>query len=175
MILSGCSIIEKVKSGEIVIDPFDEKSIGPNSYDFHLGDRCKVYEERVLDSAQKNSTIDLAFNDNGLMLNPDRVYLINTLEIIGSNQFVPIIRGRSSVGRLGLFVNITADLIDVGYINNLTLQLHCVQPVNVYPGMPIGQVTFWEIEGNIRLYKGKYNNTESPMASLSYFDIEGYK
>ena len=99
-----------------------------------------------------------------------KVQLFNTLEIMGSNFFVPIIRGRSSVGRLGIFINITADLIDIGSINQWTLQLHCIAPVKVYPGMLIGQVTFWKVDGEITLYSGKYAKYESPVPSLSFLD-----
>lgn len=89
---------------------------------------------------------------------------------MGSTRFVPIIRGRSSVGRLGIFIDITADLIDLGSINQWTLQLHAVQPVRVYPGMLIGQVTFWRTYGRRRLYAGKYASRPSPVPSLSYLD-----
>ena len=92
---------------------------------------------------------------------------------MGSKHFVPIIRGRSSVGRLGIFINITADLIDIGSINQWTLQLHAIAPVRVYPGMLIGQVTFWVPEGPIDLYTGKYGTLPSPVASLSYLEFSG--
>jgi dCTP deaminase len=89
---------------------------------------------------------------------------------MGSTRYVPIIKGRSSIARLGLFITITADLIDIGSINQWTLQLHCVVPVRVYPGMPIGQVTFWKAHGKIELYNGKYLGRPSPVESLSFLD-----
>lgn len=144
-----CSKINKknsknffIRDGRITIDPFDDALVGPNSVDFRLGDR-KVYRDRVLDAAIDNPTEDLPVPPEGIPLDPARVYLFNTLERIGSATYVPIIRGRSSVGRLGVFTNITADLIDLGSINQLTLQMHAVIPARVYPGMRIGQVTFW--------------------------------
>jgi dCTP deaminase len=130
-----------------------------------------VYKERYLDSAKENPTIDLEFDRCGLLLEPERVYLFNSDEVIGSTQYVPIIRGRSSIGRLGVFIHITADLIDIGSINQVTLQLHAVSPVRVYPGMLIGQVTFWVVEGKICLYSGKYASVQSPCASLAFRDI----
>lgn len=172
MILTGPAIEAAVRAGDIVIDPFDPSRIGPNSYDFSLGTRCKLYRDIVLDAAQDNPTVDLAVGPEGLLLLPDRLYLFNTHETMGSTRYVPIIRGRSSTGRLGVFIDITADLIDIGSVNQWTLQLHAVQPVRVSPGMVIGQVTFWHVQGEVVLYNGKYGPIASPVASMSYREWE---
>src|SRR5437868_5562402 len=145
MILTGSAIHEAVKLGDISISPFDPDQLSPNSYDFRLGGRCKVYRNAELDCATENPTDNVPFGDDGLLLQPRRLYLFNTHEEIGSERYVPIIRGRSSVGRLGVFIDITADLIDLGSIGQLTLQLYAVVPVRVYPLMLIGQVTFWQV------------------------------
>jgi dCTP deaminase len=173
MILTGAAITLAVEANQIVIDPFNLGQVGPNSYDFRLGDRCRVYLSEELDCALENPSEVFEIKPTGLLLSPKRVYLINTLERMGSKHFVPIIRGRSSVGRLGIFINITADLIDIGSINQWTLQLHAIAPVRVYPGMLIGQVTFWVPEGPIDLYTGKYGTLPSPVASLSYLEFSG--
>lgn len=170
MILTGPEIYRAHKLGEIVIKPFRQEQVGPNAYDFRLGNRCRTYTNRILDAAKKNPTTLISIPKSGILLKPNTIYLVNTEETMGSVRYVPIIRGRSSVGRLGLFIDITADLIDLGSINQWTLQLHCVQPVRVYPGMLIGQVTFWKTSGRRTLYNGKYQNIESPVASLSYKD-----
>jgi dCTP deaminase len=177
MILTGTAIAAAHERGEITIEPFCEDRIGPNSYDFTLGERCKIYQNTELDAAKDNPTRDLIVDNNGILLEPSRIYLFNTAEIIGSSHYVPIIRGRSSVGRLGLFVHITADLIDIGSCNQLTLQLTAMQPVHIYPGMLIGQVTFWRVEGPIEHYRGKYQNLQSPSSSQSFkeFNLHGQK
>lgn len=171
MILTGPEIRRAVYDGQIVIEPFSEAQVGPNSYDFRLGCRCKTYVNEQLDCARENQTSDIELDSRGLLLRPEKVYLFNTQEKMGSHYFVPIIRGRSSVGRLGIFINITADLIDIGSINQWTLQLHVVEPVTVYPGMLIGQVTFWVPKGEITLYRGKYGGLSSPAPSMSYHDF----
>jgi dCTP deaminase len=170
MILTGEAIHEAVRAGDIVIDPFDQARLCPNSYDFALGDRCTQYVNQELDVRQPNPTLERRIPDYGIVLSPDRIYLWNTAETMGSTRYVPIIRGRSSAGRLGLFIDITADLIDIGSINSWTLQLHAVTPVRVYPGMVIGQVTFWTADGEIQLYRGKYGSRRSPVPSLSHLD-----
>ena len=174
MILTGTAIAAARAKGEITIEPFSADQIGPNSYDFRLGRRCKTYRNVELDAAEDNPTDDIIADSSGILLQPGRVYLFNTEEIIGSSHFVPIIRGRSSVGRLGLFINITADLIDIGSRNQLTLQLTAMQPVRVYPGMRIGQVTFWCVEGEIDHYRGMYQDLQSPSSSQSFrqFDLD---
>lgn len=170
MILTGKQIASARKAGDIVIEPFEFAQIGPNSYDFRLGTRCRTYVERILDPRRPNRTRLVDIHSKGLLLRPNKVYLVNTLETMGSTKYVPIIRGRSSTGRLGIFIDITADLIDLGSINQWTLQLHCVEPVRIFPGMLIGQVTFWRTFGRRTQYHGKYQNVESPAASLSYQD-----
>jgi dCTP deaminase len=172
MILTGEKIKEEVKRGRIIIDPFDEGQINPNSYNFRLFNKIKVYKNQILDAKKPNEVREIEIPPSGLILKPDILYLGCTLEIMGSNYYVPIIRGRSSTGRLGVFIHITADLIDIGSINRWTLMMHTVQPVKVYPYMLIGQVTFWVPKGKIVLYKGKYQGSKGPMESLVYKDFE---
>jgi dCTP deaminase len=171
MILSGNEIEKAVAAGKIVIDPFDPARLGPNSYDFSLGNRCKTYTSPELDARLNNETVEREIGDDGLMISPSRLFLVNTHERMGSTHYVPIIRGRSSTGRLGLFIDITADLIDIGSINQWTLQLHSIIPIRIYPGMVIGQVTFWVVKGEIAPYRGKYGDLRSPVGSLSHLDF----
>jgi dCTP deaminase len=149
MILTGKEILKCVNNGTIVISPFDQKNLQANSYDFHIDNMLKVYKEDVLDAQNVNDMEEIIIPENGLLLNPNQIYIGKTQEVIGSNNYVPIIKGRSSTGRLGIFVNITADLIDLGSIKQCTLMLNSVLPVKIYPNMPIGQVTFWSVEGEI--------------------------
>lgn len=172
MILTGSAIYDAVSSGDIVIRPFEPAQLGPNSYDFALGNRCLTYTQRCLDSALNNPTVSHLIPPSGLLLEPGRLYLFNTEEVMGSTRYVPIIRGRSSLARLGVFINITADLIDIGSINQWTLQLHCVTPTMVYPGMLVGQVTFWCAQGAVELYSGKYGRLRSPVPSLLFMDFD---
>lgn len=171
MILTGGKIHEEVLNKNIIINPFSSDQVSPNSYDFRLGETLLTYRAKTLDAKKNNETEKITIPKEGIILMPNKLYLGHTYEEMGSNKFVPIIRGRSSTGRLGLFINITADLIDIGSINQWTLQLHTVQPLRVYPNMLIGQVTFWEPEGQIDLYNGKYQGSIGPVASKLYRDF----
>jgi dCTP deaminase len=171
LILTGAKIASEHKAGRIDIRPFDSQQISPNSYDFCLGPRILGYKDYVLDCRRPNETVEIPFPEGGLVLQPGRIYLGHTLEIMGSDHYVPIIRGRSSVARLGLFVHVTADMIDIGSHNQWTLQLHAVQPVRVYRSMRIGQVTFWKPKGKIVLYDGKYQGSMGPRGSEIHRDF----
>ena len=149
MILTGSEIKKEVKKGRIVIDPFNIKDVETNSYDFHIDNILKVYKEDTLDAQNVNEMEEIIIPENGLLLDPNQIYIGKTQEVIGSDIYVPIIKGRSSTGRLGIFVNITADLIDLGSIKQCTLMLNSILPVKIYPNMSIGQVTFWTTEGEI--------------------------
>ncbi|MDY7226304.1 dCTP deaminase [Hyalangium rubrum] len=172
MILTGPKIQQEVRAGNIRISPFSEEQINPNSYDLRLGNTIKVYKEHLLDSRKSNETMTLHLPPEGLELRPDTLYLGHTAEEVGSDRFVPVLRGKSSTGRIGLFVHITADLIDIGSHGQFTLMLHAVQPVRVYPNMRIGQVTFWTVLGDITLYQGKYQGSRGPRASEVYRDFD---
>ena len=170
MILTGPEILREWHAGHIQIEPFSPEQLNPNSYDFRLGPTLKTYVNYVLDAKAENAAVAHDIPTSGLTLSPGRIYLGHTLEIMGSDCFVPVIRGRSSTARLGLFVHVTADLIDLGSHNQWTLQLNAVQPVRVYPGMRIGQVTFWRTIGERILYSGKYQGSRGPVESQIHRD-----
>jgi dCTP deaminase len=172
MILTGDKILQEVKAGRIIITPFDPKHITTNSYDFHLGNTLLISRDVTIDPKKPSSFDDVKLTEEGYVLQPNQLYLGHTEEIMGSDVYVPIIRGRSTTGRMGLFVHITADLIDIGSISQWTLMLHATQPVKIYPGMSIGQVTFWVTSGKVNLYTGKYKGLEGPQASRIYQDFK---
>ena len=148
MILTGSEIVAQLRQGRIRIEPFRAEQVGPNSYDVRLGDTLEMYEHELLDFRADNPKVKVAVPAEGLVLRTDRIYLAATEELIGSDHFAAIVHARSSVARMGLFVHVTADLIDIGTYDRWILQLHAVQPVRIFSGMRIGQVTFWSASGN---------------------------
>lgn len=172
MILTGQEIIKQVNEGKIEINPFNVEQINPNSYNFKLGNKIKHYVNDILDPKIKQPVIELTMGNEGFVLTPGKIFLGHTLEVMGSDHYVPIVKGRSSTARLGLFIHITADIIDIGSHNQWTLQMYAVQPVRIYPGMLIGQVTFWKVLGEIELYRGKYQGSTGPVESHIYKDFK---
>lgn len=173
MILTGVSITEEFNRHRINIQPFDPDHISTNSYDLTLGHKFIRYTGDIIDPAKPNEYEEFEVGPEGLTLKKGDFALGHSQEIIGSNHFVPIIHAKSSIARLGLFVHVTADLIDIGSHGNVTFQLHSTLPVKIYPGMRIGQVSFWQPKGDIELYKGKYQGSQGPRASEVYKDFLG--
>ncbi len=165
MILTAQKIEEARDAGDLTLDPFDPQHLNPNSYNFHLGDRLLTYTQQVLDPRQDNPTATLYIPDEGLILEAGHLYLGHTVEKMGAARYVPMIFARSSIARLGLFVQITAPLGDIGFIGQWTLQLTPVHDLRVYPGMALGQILFFEASGEIDPYDGKYQGAQGPVAS----------
>jgi len=136
MILSDKTILEEIAKGTIVIEPFDRKNLGSNSYDVHLGKYLAMYNDQTLDAKKHNTISHFEIPDEGIVLQPGHLYLGVTMEYTETHAHVPFLEGKSSTGRLGIDIHATAGKGDVGFCNAWTLEISCVQPVRVYAGMP---------------------------------------
>jgi dCTP deaminase len=172
MILTGKQIIEEVRKGRIVIDPFNEKCINPNSYNFTLSDTFLVYDTEVIETKFENKTKTIKMTNGELLLEPRKLYLAATCEKMGSQHFVPTFAARSSIARLGMFINLSAPLGDIGFVGCWTLQLFAIHPIRVYKGMQIGQMMFWKTFGDIVIYDRKYQGSDGPRKSQIYKDVK---
>lgn len=171
MILGGEEIVRRLGS-DIIVDPFDQEQLNSNSYNLSLHDEILVYEEVVLDMRQVNRTRRLRIPDDGMVLKPDQLYLGRTKERTETHNLVPMIEGRSSIGRLGLFVHVTAGFGDVGFCGYWTLEMFAVQPVRIYPGVPICQIFYHEIAGAFEAYSSnKYQHNTDIQPSLLYKEL----
>lgn len=170
MIITGSEIVREWETGRIHIDPFEPSHVNPNSYNFTLGNRFLVYRDFPLDPKIQNPTDSLEAGPNGIVLEPRRLYLACTREALGSEHYAPTFAARSSVARLGVFINLSACLGDIGYIGHWTLQLYCLHPIRLYPGMAIGQMMWWKPQGEITLYRGKYQGSQGPVATRVHYD-----
>uniref|UniRef100_A0A7C2JYP4 dCTP deaminase, dUMP-forming n=1 Tax=Schlesneria paludicola TaxID=360056 RepID=A0A7C2JYP4_9PLAN len=168
MILTGSEI--KAQLGKnILIDPFDEKLLNPNSYNLRLHDELLVYEEIVLDMRRPNRYRRYVIPPEGIVLQPRQLYLGRTLERTETHNLVPMLEGRSSIGRLGLFVHVTAGFGDVGFCGYWTLEMFAVHPVRIYPGVPICQIFYHTLQGAITEYQsGKYQDNHDIQPSLLF-------
>lgn len=160
MILTDAKILEAIDTGDIVIDPFRRECLGTNSYDVHLGATLAVYDHQILDARQHNSINYIEIPRDGFILQPGTLYLGVTEEYTETHHSVPFLEGKSSIGRLGIDIHATAGKGDVGFCNTWTLEISCVQPVRVYAGMPIGQLIYFSIDGDIINYYNKKSNAK---------------
>ena len=141
MILSGKEIQKRINN-DIIIEPFIEQRINPNSYNLSLHNELLLYKDSILDMKKDNRVDRIIIPSSGLILNPNRLYLGRTVEYTETKNLVPMLEGRSSIGRLGLFVHVTAGFGDVGFKGYWTLEIFCVQPVKIYPNVEICQIYF---------------------------------
>lgn len=149
MILSDSEILSAIERGAIVIEPFDRECLGSNSYDVHLGDMLATYMDDILDAKQHNLTETFNIPKEGFVLSPGLLYLGVTQEYTETHEHVPFLDGKSSTGRLGISIHITAGKGDVGFKNYWTLEITVVEPVRVYAGMPIGQLFYHTVLGKV--------------------------
>ncbi|MFL2997940.1 MAG: dCTP deaminase [Candidatus Neomarinimicrobiota bacterium] len=172
MILSGKEIESRIDN-DIIIEPFDKKRINPNSYNLSLHNELLIYKDSTLDMKKDNEVEKLTIPSNGLVLETNRLYLGRTVEYTETKDLVPMLEGRSSIGRLGLFVHVTAGFGDVGFKGFWTLEIFCIQPVKIYPSVEICQVYYHTIEGEIKNYSSqKYQNNQGIQSSLLFKDFK---
>ncbi len=174
MILSDREILAQREAGSIVIEPWRPDCLGSNSYDVHLGRWLAVYTQPELDARQHNAIDYIEIPETGYVLQPGILYLGVTEEYTETHAHVPFLEGKSSVGRLGIHIHATAGKGDVGFCNTWTLEISVVHPVRVYAGMPIGQLIFFELKGEVeRPYcdkaSAKYTQrTDLPVESMMW-------
>ena len=161
MILTASEIAASRGRGEIVIAPFNAAQLNPCSYTYRLGPELGV---PVVDG--DNVRFDtITIPPEGYVLQPGRMYLGHTQEVMGSHHYAMSLIGRSGLGRLGLFLQVTANLIHVGALHQITLELVVAKPLRLYAGMPIGEISFWEVLGKAAHYSGGYAMHNAPTQS----------
>jgi len=172
MILSGRRIADEIQRGSLVIRPYDPRRLSPNSYNLSLNEELAVYEDEVLDMRKPQRLRHFKIPPEGLVLEPQRLYLGRTTEYTETRGYVPMLEGRSSVGRLGLSVHITAGFGDVGFRGFWTLEISALVPIRVYPGVEICQVFYHEITTPYDEYQSrKYQDNAGIQPSLLYQDF----
>ncbi len=158
MILTDKRILEEMGKGTIKIEPYNREDLGSNSYDVHLGSTLARYVDEVLDAKKHNKIEPFEIPEDGFVLLPNEFYLGVTMEYTETHAHVPFLEGKSSTGRLGIDIHATAGKGDVGFCGNWTLEISVKQPVKIYKGMPIGQLIYFPVDGEIEV---KYNEKKN--------------
>jgi dCTP deaminase len=172
MILSGKEI-ERRLGGDIEITPYNPTRLNPNSYNLTLHNELLMYTRMPLDMKKDNPVEQIVIPEEGYVMSPGTLYLGRTHEFTKTSNLVPMLEGRSSVGRLGLYIHVTAGFGDVGFAGFWTLELHCVHPIRIYPNVPICQIFYHQVHGELTEYKsGKYQNNKGIQASRMFLDFE---
>lgn len=174
MILTDQQILNEMRKGSIVIKPYNQKFLGSNSYDVHLGTWLALYKDEILDAKQHNKVHHFKIPSDGLILVPSKLYLGVTEEYTETHSHVPFLEGKSSIGRLGIDIHATAGKGDIGFCNTWTLEISVRQPVRIYAGMPIGQLIYFVVDGTVNMpynkkKSAKYNKrTVKPVESMMW-------
>jgi dCTP deaminase len=155
--ITGLEILEQIKQGNIKIEPFDEKCIGPNSYMLHLADELVIYDDDVIDPKKEKNHKKIIIPDEGYVLRPGELYLAKTVEYTETFNHVPILNGRFSIAALGISIHITAGFGDNGFCGNWTLEIFVVKPVRIYKNVRICHICYFPTIGDSSIkYNGKY-------------------
>lgn len=173
MILTGPEIKKEIESKRIVIEPYEERFLNPNSYNLRLYSELLEIKEGILDMKKPTEYKKVVLTDEGFVLQPGKLYLGRTLEYTESHSYLPMLEGRSSIGRLGIFIHATAGFGDVGFCGYWTLEISVVQPVRIYPDIPICQIFYNDVKGELMPYKGKYQRNEGIQVSGIYREFMG--
>ena len=174
MILSDSRILEEIEKKTIIIKPYDRERLGTNSYDVHLGKNLAIYKDKMLDAKKHNEIQHFEIPEEGFVLQPNELYLGVTDEYTETHAHVPFLEGKSSTGRLGIDIHATAGKGDVGFCGHWTLEISCKIPVKIYAGMPIGQLIYFPVEGEVEISydtkkNAKYSNQpDKPVESMMW-------
>ena len=173
--LTGDMIAQEIKNGNITISDFDPSKVNPNSYNLTLNRKLLVYKDATIDFKKKNETEEIIIPEEGYVLQPNTLYIGSTNEKCGTDRYIPMLNGRSSVGRLGICIHITAGFGDIGFNGTWTLEITAIKPVRVYPNIEICQVSYFTPYGESKIkYDGRYQGQIDPTASRSNLEKKVY-
>lgn len=162
MILTWKEINSEVLSWSITIDPFREDQTNPNSYNYSLSNKLKVW--KMFDGL-RNIFDDVVIPKEWLLLKRGQMYLWSTQEIIGSEKYMISLIWRSSIWRLWMFLQLSANVLHTWTCHKITLEIYPIEDIIVYPYMIIGQISFRTNCGDIIPYDGYYTKRNEPQES----------
>ncbi|MCM3713923.1 dCTP deaminase [Halalkalibacter oceani] len=175
MILTGKSIFEKIKQNEITIAPINDKQIQPASIDLRLSDHFLTidgHKESLITLDTPISYREITADNGTLILPAHSFILATTIETITLPPYLTaFVEGRSSIGRLGLFIQ-NAGWVDPGFSGQITLELFNASelPIKLSVGRRICQIVIAEVNGQADPYKGKYLGQTGATGSAIYRD-----
>mgnify|MGYP001111606941 CR=1 FL=1 len=177
MILSDISIKELIKKGELRIEPFEEKNIQSSSVDLRLGEDVLFYVADLIDVKQEKIPVQrVKVPEEGLIIKPKSFLLATTLEYIKlPGDITAFVEGRSSLGRLGLFIE-NAGWVDAGFEGQITLEFYNANscPIKLYRGMRVCQIVLAKLDRPAeKPYRGKYFGQRGATASKIFMDLLG--
>jgi len=167
MVLTGEAILKAVETGELKIEPFDPKHVGPGSYDLAVSNEFRFFKKahkilevsKEIDYQEETVLYTVPAGENFIIMPGECAHAITVEKICLPPNMCAWLQGRSSFARLGLMVHITAAFVQPGVANRQVLEMFNASPIPLAlkPGTPICQIIFERCEGNSR-YSGRYRN-----------------
>lgn len=176
MILSDNTLKAMIKSGELIVDTIDEQSIQPASIDCRLGNHFLVVEDNQMESISLDSEIKYREIENESITIPPHSFLLATTQeyIKLPNNLTAFVEGRSSIGRIGLFIQ-NAGWVDPGFEGRITLELFNASslPIILQAGKRICQLVFCKMDKEADSpYQGKYQGQHRTVGSRIHKDTD---
>src|ERR671919_2021516 len=187
MILSDRDIRAAIAEGRISIEPFSEADVQPSSIDLHVDRFFRVFHNArhpfidVKKPMEDLTELVEVKEEEAFILHPGEFVLGSTNEYVRlPHDLVARLEGKSSLGRLGLLIHSTAGYVDPGFEGHLTLELSNVAnlPITIYPGMKIGQISFFTLTSEAENPYGsgavgsKYQGQQGPTPSRFFENFE---
>ncbi|GAK11775.1 dCTP deaminase [Geomicrobium sp. JSM 1781026] len=175
MILSDTTIKNMMAQQELMIEPIDDAQIQPASVDIRLGNHYLKIDENAIESISLDTPAQyVEFEADEVIIPPNSFLLATTREYIKlPNDLTAFVEGRSSIGRMGLFIQ-NAGWVDPGFEGEITLELFNANrlPIRLISGRRIAQLVFARMDQNAASpYDGKYQKQRKAVGSRVYKDI----
>lgn len=168
--LSGKEIEKQLELGNIKISPTTHTLINPNSINLSLNNTLAYYPEDIIDINKKNRMEKITFDENGIVLYPNQIYVGRSNEWIETDKYVPMLSGRSSLGRLGCHSFCSGGMGSLGYKGYFHTPMRPMAPIKMYPNMKHAQLYFYTPTGKIdTLYNGSMQNLNGADLESKYY------
>jgi len=176
MIVSDDTLRRMIAEKTIVVEPLEPYQIQPASIDLRLGRNFLKIDENSMDALGMDSELPyVAIEKDEIIIPPQSFLLATTVEFIRiPTNITAFVEGRSSIGRIGLFIQ-NAGWVDPGFEGNITLELFNANrlPIRLSSGRRICQIVFAFMDKATRTpYKGKYQGQRGTVGSRAYRDVD---
>lgn len=156
--LSGNEIVSQMENKNIIVTPNDFIKINPNSVNVSLNPVVSRLTDSVIDSCGGNKSEEIIISEDGTILMPGECYIASTNEYTETHGFIPELNGRSSGGRLGMFIHCSGGLGDLGYKGNWRLGLRVIHPLKIYENNQIAQICYYTPTGDVTFDYSDYED-----------------
>ncbi|GGE32800.1 dCTP deaminase [Pullulanibacillus camelliae] len=175
MILSKPTLEKKLIEKELIIEPLSSVQLQPASIDLRVGNHFLIIDEHATPVISLDQpAVYREVNEDRIIIPPKAFVLATTIEYIHlPTHLTAFVEGRSSIGRLGLFIE-NAGWVDPGFEGHITLELYNSNsvPIEIQAGRRLCQLVIASLDQDAPPYAGKYVAQKIATQSKVYLDRE---